>query len=111
MKSLAQIGGGLLILSTTMALGLGLSAPSAQAAYVVTLTQDGSDIVAIGGGTIDTTDLVFGFSGLAVARVTPQDAAINTGPLFPTVDFLQSYLSRRNCRTKQFRARERNLRE
>lgn len=41
------------------ALLIGLSAPSAQAAYVVDLTQQGSDVVATGSGTIDLTDLSF----------------------------------------------------
>lgn len=40
-----------------MLVGAGLSAPPAQAGYLVTLTQQGSDVVATGSGTIDLTDL------------------------------------------------------
>ena len=39
-----------------------LSAPSARAAYLVTFEEVGSDVVEVGGGTIDLTDLeVFDF--------------------------------------------------
>jgi hypothetical protein len=38
---------------------IGTTAGPAQAAYVVTLTQDGSNLVAAGSGTLDLTDLSF----------------------------------------------------
>lgn len=37
-----------------MLIGAGLSLPSAQAGYVVDLTQQGSNVVATGSGTIET---------------------------------------------------------
>ena len=42
---------------------IGLSAPSAQAGYVVTLTQEGGDVVATGMGLIDLTGLSFVVGG------------------------------------------------
>lgn len=45
-------------LCATLLLGPCLLPRPAQAAYYLTLEQLGSDVVAIGAGTIDTTDLV-----------------------------------------------------
>jgi hypothetical protein len=51
-------------LGAAMLIGCGLSAPPAQAGYVVTLTQEGTDVVATGMGPIDLTGLSFlGASG------------------------------------------------
>jgi hypothetical protein len=44
-------------LAMAMLIGSGLSAPSAQATYIVTLVQQGSDVVATGSGTIDLSGL------------------------------------------------------
>jgi hypothetical protein len=44
-------------LGATLAVGAGLSVLPARAAYVVTLTQEGEDVVATGSGTIETADL------------------------------------------------------
>ena len=49
-KGIASLGAAILI---------GLSAPPAQAGYVVHLTQQGTDVVAKGGGAIDLTGLTF----------------------------------------------------
>ena len=49
-KGMASFGAAMLI---------GLSAPSAQAGYVVDLTQEGSDVVASGSGAIDLSGLTF----------------------------------------------------
>jgi hypothetical protein len=49
-KGIASLGAAMLI---------GLSAPSAQAGYVVDLTQQGSNVVASGSGAIDLTGLFF----------------------------------------------------
>ena len=38
-------------------IGFGLVAPAAQAAYIVNLLQEGSDVVASGSGTIDLAGL------------------------------------------------------
>ncbi len=42
---------------------LGLSSPPAQAAYTVTLLQDGPNVLATGNGSIDLADLIFVGSG------------------------------------------------
>jgi hypothetical protein len=44
-------------LGVAMLTGYGLSAPPAQAGYIVTLEQVGSNVVATGSGAIDLTDL------------------------------------------------------
>ncbi len=62
---------------------IGLSAPSAQAAYVVDLTQQGSDIVATGSGTLDLTDLGYLESVIVSAGIVPDEPAISTGPTTP----------------------------
>jgi PEP-CTERM motif len=57
-KGIASLGGTILI---------GLSAPSAQAGYVVDLTQQGGNVVATGSGAIDMTGLTFlnGYIGIS----------------------------------------------
>jgi hypothetical protein len=62
-------------------IGAGLSASPAQAAYVVTLTQEGPNVVASGSGTINTTDLTQVFAGERrdTVFVTPSTASIGTG--------------------------------
>jgi hypothetical protein len=70
-------------LGAAMLIGSGLSAPPAQAGYVVTLTQQGSNVVAIGGGTIDLTGLTFlGNLSIDGAEISPDAnvGAIQTGP-------------------------------
>jgi hypothetical protein len=62
-KGIASLGAAMLI---------GLSAPPAQAGYVVDLTQQGSNVVASGNGAIDLTGLTFvngGFSSFP--QLTP----------------------------------------
>jgi len=71
-------------LGAALLIGSGLSASPAQAAYVVTLTQEGPNVVASGSGTINTTDLNFYYSQPGpTALVAPYLAAIWTGQ-FPT---------------------------
>ena len=68
-------------LGVAMLLGGGASAPSAQAAYTVTLVQQGANVVARGSGSIGTRSLRFhGHSG-AVAAITPSSGTILTGPI------------------------------
>jgi hypothetical protein len=70
-KGIAGIGAAMLI---------GLSAPSAQAGYVVDLTQQGSDVVATGSGAIDLTGLTVFRKGVAArTHVNPIDGQIFTG--------------------------------
>jgi MYXO-CTERM domain-containing protein len=62
------------------ALMLGTIVSPAQAGYVVTLTEQGGDVVANGSGPIDLTGLVF-VSELEVSSlVQPSSATIATGP-------------------------------
>jgi hypothetical protein len=61
-------------------IGSGLSAPSAQAGYVVTLEQVGSNVVANGSGTINLTSLNFNSTQSTVSAIIPEYGIIQTGP-------------------------------
>ncbi len=76
----SRIGGS--ALAATAALML--SVPRAQAGYVVTLEQVGSDVVASGHGAIDLAGLTFAFVGAAKAQLAPSEADITTGPVAAT---------------------------
>jgi hypothetical protein len=66
-------------------IGAGLSASPAQAAYVVTLTQEGPNVVASGSGTINTTDLTFvGAGSVKDSVIIPDLPLIDTGPAAST---------------------------
>jgi hypothetical protein len=68
----------------------GLSLRPAQAGYIVTLKQVGSDVVATGSGAIDLTGLSFFNTSMGgLASIGPSSAQIITGPTSGTVD---SYL-------------------
>ena len=64
-----------------MLISSGLSAPSAQAAYIVTLDEVGSNVVADGSGTIDFTDLTPISVGIhsAGAIIQPSGGNIRVG--------------------------------
>lgn len=71
--------------------GAGLGAP-ARAAYVVTLTQVGANVIAAGSGTIDLSGLTF----LSVAAPSPPELSPNggliaTGPLGATPDVYRGF--------------------
>ena len=69
----------------TMLIGFGLSAPSTQAGYIVTLTQQGSNVVATGSGTLDLTGLRLSITGdTSQAGIFPAGGLINTGPTTAT---------------------------
>jgi len=72
----------------TTLIGTGLAAPPAQAGYVVTLEQKGSDVVATGSGAIDLTGLSFVFTNTShSALVAPGLGEITTGlPAFTSID-------------------------
>jgi PEP-CTERM motif len=70
-KGVASLGAAMLI---------ALSAPSAQAGYVVHLTQQGTDVVATGSGAIDLTGLTFSGSTFLVSVITPNGPDMLTGP-------------------------------
>jgi PEP-CTERM motif-containing protein len=66
--------------AAAVALVTGVAAPSAQAAYIVTLEEQGISVVATGSGTIDTTDLTFLFNGSALPPlIEPNDSSIIVG--------------------------------
>jgi hypothetical protein len=67
-------------LGATMCIGVGVLAPPAQAAYVITLAQVGPNVVATGSGTIDLAGLFFTGSGTTLGSfVRPSSSAIRTG--------------------------------
>jgi hypothetical protein len=68
------------VATPAMLIGSGLSAPPAQAAYMVTLEQVGTSVVAIGSGTIDLTGLTFGYPFGTDVGIEPNLAYIATGP-------------------------------
>jgi hypothetical protein len=70
-------------IGTAMLTGYGLSAPPAQAAFVVDLTQQGANVVASGSGAFDLTGLSFIRSLFNAAFIWPDSALIYTGPPFP----------------------------
>jgi hypothetical protein len=79
-------------LSAAVAIGLGLSVLPASAAYVVTLTQEGKDVVATGSGSIDLKDLGFDVTGDAGGGLEPASGTIVTGPeTFPPTDFYKGF--------------------
>lgn len=68
------------------ALLLGFFTPSAQAGYVVTLTQQGSNVVASGSGAINLTGLSFFNSPHNPGLVYPSAGAVVTGPISASED-------------------------
>jgi hypothetical protein len=62
-----------------MLIGSGLSAPPAQAAYIVTLEQVGSNVVATGSGTLDLTDLTFFFNASPNLGMNPSFGTLIIG--------------------------------
>ena len=85
MKALPKI---LLALAAVAA----LSVQPAQA-YMVTLKQVGSDVVATGSGPINLTGLNFVISTVLSAQINSTVAAIGTGPAFPVAGDLYNGLS------------------
>jgi hypothetical protein len=74
------------VLGTAILLGPSLSAPPAQAGYIVTLQQQGGNVVAFGSGTIDLTDLSadgIGFTNAGIFPAFPMESII-TGPASST---------------------------
>ena len=65
-------------------IGCGLRAPSAQAAYIVTLTQEGANVVATGSGTIDTSGLNILADYYNYSYIDSAGATIVTGPVSKT---------------------------
>jgi hypothetical protein len=87
MKTLEQVAGAVAL--GGVVIGCGLFAPPARAAYVVTLTQEGSNVVATGSGTIDLTGLsLFESSFLSETGILPSEAVMVTGPASGAVEDL-----------------------
>jgi hypothetical protein len=70
--SAAAVGVGALIAA-------GVSTPPAQAAFVLTLEQEGPNVVATGSGTLDPTDLGFDGFEFSGSFLVPSDSEIFTG--------------------------------
>jgi PEP-CTERM motif len=82
MALLKQLAGAA-TLGVALLLGSSLFASPAQAGYVVTLQEVGSDVVATGGGPIDLTGLGGDLLALAAAAIVPSAGLISTGsPIF-----------------------------
>ena len=83
----------ILVATLAIAITCGVSAPSAQAGYIVTFQQSGSNVVATGSGTIDLSGLSFGGTLVgAVATVIPFAGYIQTGPTSaPTLDIYTGF--------------------
>jgi len=77
-----QIGGAA-VFGMAMVIGSGLSAAPAQAAYIVTLAQVGSNVVATGSGTLDTAGLGSVGGSSDFAQIDPSTGEIITGPALP----------------------------
>ena len=77
MTFIKRIARGAAIFGTML---IGLSAPSAQAGYVVDLTQQGSNVVATGSGPIDLTGLSFFATIVGQASLVSSIGHIITGP-------------------------------
>jgi hypothetical protein len=67
-------------IGVAMLTGYGLSAQPAQAAYIVDLTQEGSNVVATGSGTIDLAGLTLDFVSVPAGSIIfPSNGEIITG--------------------------------
>lgn len=71
---------GTVALGAAILFGCGLLAPPAQAGYVVTLEQVGSNVVATGSGPLDLTGLIFLSTGSVMSRINPSAGNIVIGP-------------------------------
>ena len=79
MTFVKRIGGALALGPAMMFCG-GLPVPPAQAAYTVTMQQQGNNVVATGTGTLDTTAFGEGISDTDQARINPMSGSILIGP-------------------------------
>jgi PEP-CTERM motif len=77
MRSFRVVGAA--AIGTAMVIGSGLCAPPAQAAFVVTLTQDGSNVAANGSGSIDTAGLTFDGTAGQISAIEPRTGLIAVG--------------------------------
>lgn len=81
-----------LLAAGTLLIVCSITAIPAQAGYTVTLTQQGSDVVASGSGAIDLTGLRFAFNSTSWASMDPSVGLITTGSPFGTAtSFFQGF--------------------
>jgi hypothetical protein len=74
-------------LGAAMLVGAGLCAPRAEAAYVDTIEQVGSDVVATGSGSIDFVDALALYGDeLDTSLIDASEGALIIGPTTPTDD-------------------------
>jgi hypothetical protein len=73
-------------LGAAILIGFGLCAPKAQAAYVVTIEQIGSDVLATGSGSINFDALTFFIDESDSAVLGASDGVIVVGPTILTDD-------------------------
>jgi hypothetical protein len=70
-----------ILAAIVLLIGLGPSAPPAQAGFIVTVLQQGANVVATGSGTLDLTDLTFfGLGEGFLALMAPNEGTLQTGP-------------------------------
>jgi hypothetical protein len=69
----------LILAALTVAVSCGLSISPAQAGYIVTLQQVGSNVVATGSGAIDLSGLIFFSPSAGVSEMQPITGSIFTG--------------------------------
>ena len=118
-----QLAGGAALVAA-VAIGFGLCAPPAQAAYTITIEQVGSDVVATGSGSINFDALAVYGDELDTSLIAASGGAIIVGPTTPTDDtyysgvtgpitfgaggeFLGRQRRRRHRRARHFRRTER----
>ena len=70
---------------------IGLFAQSAQAGYIVDLSQVGSNVIASGNGAIDLTGLTFFHSMAKLAAIDPSAGLIYMGEAFPDITGVDQY--------------------
>jgi hypothetical protein len=63
---------------------MSLLALSARASYIISIQQVGSEVVAIGSGSFDTTDLSFGSNGPGSSFINAREGQIGLGPTTAT---------------------------
>ena len=80
-----QLAGGAALVAA-VAIGFGLCAPPAQAAYTITIEQVGSDVVATGSGSINFDALAVYGDELDTSLIAASGGAIIVGPTTPTDD-------------------------
>jgi hypothetical protein len=77
--------------AAAMLVGSGLSIPLAQAAYTVSLVEQGTSVVATGSGTIDTIDLTAGYTAPGAPSMYAFAGEITTGPTSYPDNIFQEY--------------------